>query len=777
MSTPGGTGFEYRDDSVIGRVSIDVPQEGLTTLAQIGAEADKLRTTLEMMARAEGDFVRYLQELPAIQAEVNKAQNEYEQSLTRTIERQRDLENSGVRGNTTVQYGADNFGGATSGMGRGRDSDASPSEARRQSQDNAASQRRGYVDLDDPRHPHNRGDSDSHWSDPPSSDRNNSAPPTPEPADPDGEPGDPTPRGRRVSWQNATRLGLDSANDLLGATRPGSPDHSGLGAASRIAGRLGSLAGGGRGGPPVPPVPGPGGGPPVPPGGGAGGGALGTIATRAGIAGAVLAGGLAINKGVQEGGEQWQQYKNAGMVQGGGAGEGMAYEMNARMMAMNPFLNTEQSRQIIQSALQNGYSGNEFDTVTGFMAENMKEMNMSVSDSMKLLKKNVQEGGQSIEGLGMQLGTLKSLAAGGARSFDDLKQEFGANTSALVDAGVDGGVAGEMTMNASQIFKDNQALKDISGSLLNGAIGSDVANMMIGSEMGVSGVMPSAMPDYLSQQGEGKYLEGIFKVALKFAKQAQNAPGVNKVDTFQALMARAGWNLNRNQAEQLMNQVLANPNLVADGAATVAADVAKVDKVEGPGIGSMILNGPDGGESSKQTGDWLRIAGSAINDTVGVLGSLVGLGEGSYDDTRDTYQEAQARRENRTADWKNNRVQDLVTQYGSGKIEVIREDGTVEDLDQKNEDQIKSLGEEKSKVRIKGQSGGGQTLSKTFMGLEGTDSKLDGSNNTVSGELKVTIDQNGRASAPGTVPLTQNQQQSNQGYSRTTPNNPPPGDK
>ena len=125
-----------------------------------------------------------------------------------------------------------------------------------------------------------------------------------------------------------------------------------------------------------------------------------------------------------------RQYKNLGGVQGGGIAEGVGYEAEARIMAMNPFLTLEQSRQVMQAGLKGGYSGKNLDTVTQFLTENLKEMNLSVADSMELVHTNVDKGKMSAEELGESLRSIKEMG----------KPEYGQKSKHVAHRGVQTGL-------------------------------------------------------------------------------------------------------------------------------------------------------------------------------------------------------------------------------------------------------------------------------------------------------------------------------------------------
>lgn len=94
------------------------------------------------------------------------------------------------------------------------------------------------------------------------------------------------------------------------------------------------------------------------------GGGVGLASRAIPVAGAALA----AYQGIQAGGEQIQELASIGNIQGEGAMGGLAFQANVQAMAMNPFINTEQARTIMMTALRDGYTGKEFDTLTDFMA-------------------------------------------------------------------------------------------------------------------------------------------------------------------------------------------------------------------------------------------------------------------------------------------------------------------------------------------------------------------------------------------------------------------------
>ena len=197
-------------------------------------------------------------------------------------------------------------------------------------------------------------------------------------------------------------------------------------------------------------------------------GRIAPLMRGAGIVGGVVAGGAAIGAGVQKAGSTYQDIRGEGLQQGGGFAEGAAFEAQIRTMAMNPFLSTEQSRRIMQSALQTGYTGKEFDTMTEFMAENLKQMNIDVAQSTQLLQNNVLRGGQSMESVQAQLSQNTAMAANVNMSQSQINDAYMQLSNQFIQGGMGGQQAGELAQLYSTTFANNPVLRDSGANLLAG---------------------------------------------------------------------------------------------------------------------------------------------------------------------------------------------------------------------------------------------------------------------------------------------------------------------
>ena len=297
-------------------------------------------------------------------------------------------------------------------------------------------------------------------------------------------------------------------------------------------------------------------------------GALAPLAKGLGVAGAGIAGVAAINAGIQKTGEWAHDMQGYGVQMGGGFSEGLAFETQIRTMAMNPFISTEQSRQIMQQALQSGYTGKEMDTVTEFMAENLKSMNMQAAESMKMLQKNVILGGQDIESLQAQLSGNVALAREGNLSTNDINQQFSQISGQGVDAGAGGAEAGMYAQNLIASVKSDPVLSEAGATdLASSAFTSNAMQREIARESGVVGeVLTEHVPSYLMSQEGGsanlaKNQRDVIKrvlmpIAVKYARPGATARDKSTATRqAQNQLRRLGINWDTNQTANVLASI------------------------------------------------------------------------------------------------------------------------------------------------------------------------------------------------------------------------------
>lgn len=514
MTTPPGGQFNYSEDTVVARVSVDLPSGSADAFSRLGVESEKLATNLQAVARAQGDYVAYLRELPQIQQAVNSAQHEYEMSLARTADHAERIARAGGMvqtanglggvGATTPgglilphQYGGGGaaygyglggmaaptfvnpFGiGGSGGVGMGIGNAAAvtnPAAGATNPGSVAATAAHvaAVIAMMNPSMIANMQAQRGHTGDA-ARDSDVAAPPQPS-DDEDLDPDEILPprqsRSERMARASMyANQGVGLANDILGEMGAGGQG-SMMRGATRAATRLGMLQSAGLLGRGL--------------GAGAGGAGAGGAAGAAGAVGSAIAplavGAAALGAGVatyglvQRGGQVVQSLKNVGNMYDQGISGGIEHEMQVRFMAMSPFLSTEQSRQVIMGAMSSGYSGGKtFDTVTKFMTDNLKDMSIGVNESMELMRTNVQRGGQSIESLSNQLYGLKEIAGqdGSMVSTQQLSRNYGQVANSLVSMGASGNIVGEVSSIVGSLGIKDKALNEALVSSMAASVNS-----------------------------------------------------------------------------------------------------------------------------------------------------------------------------------------------------------------------------------------------------------------------------------------------------------------
>ena len=462
------------------------------------------------------------------------------------------------------------------------------------------------------------------------------------------------------------------------------------------------------------------------PDGGEGDGGFGMpkgLGTIGGIGGAL--GGLYLaNKAFQNAGEQIQRYKNLGGERGGGAVEGVGYEAQAQAMALNPFLTLEQSRSIMQSALRSGYSGKEFDTLTGFMADNLKNMNMQATDSMKLFNDTVVGGKQSIESLKQQMKDIHDLSATGRVG----QTEKIAQNVAAADLTGEMGFEGEGQRNVMNMMTEGFAEDPVLAHIAPGAIGQAMQNpqfmLMVGQQAGIAGVLPEEIPEALDEKGPNAASNAITGLLRNMAQQAHNsAPGseLRAVSLFQMRLKMYGMPLQRREAKEMYRFLMSgkDPSQVAEDRRASAR--GRQTMGESTGFGDVV------GE--------FEHAGAALGD----------LAQGDYGGAWNNFKALFSGGDDE----------------GGGDVNgSYQAEGTEAPVTRGSS--------------AYGPSGRPPARLPTTAGQAGGNISTSGQ---VNGQLIVTVDQQGRVSAPQTVRLSGNQTAVNAGYGGATLNNPAPGDQ
>lgn len=753
MTTGGGAEFSHGEDFVAARLSIDIPTDGIASLRELTQEMDRWRVAADASGRSGDSFVGYLKQSAEMAERAAEA-------MERLSAAQQGVGGGG--GNGVPQRYADPFTGAEAGTGQGRSGGGGAAEAAAQIDEFRQGDPRGYLAQQAARgnlRPSDIPVSHSATDVQAAADRvhereqqnirrqqENPAATKAIPGFGGGE------GGSGGTWGNL-------AQQMLNETGGGGGGYGGAGMAGMAGKALrGSAAALG----------------------GLQGGALGSLLKGGGIAGAALAGYGAL----QMGGEEYQKYKNMGLIRGGGAAEGFGQDMSARIMAMNPFLSNDQSRQIIQAGLSEGYQGQAFETVTEFMKKNFLDMNISIGDSMKMLRTNVNEGGQSITGLATDLAILKDLSKDGAMTTPERVANYASTSEALIKAGgVSGPEAGKTARIMGDIWSDSQVLKGKAGDII-GQLGSSPSGQM--AAYALSGMTPptGALPGTYFGRDDARDRQATMGLIKKVAAMAQQSSGgdvKNGALLFWRMMkSTAGVDLDRAQAEQMYQRAISGQDPLGASEQQDKAEVAKQVAVQERGTLSQMGGG---------------LLSGAAGVGMGMLGAVKFLGQsfGDWmsDDPRKSLGEdwgayrnnlaSHAAAADRAGARYSMPVFDQITkEFGPDGFDIVDASGKAQKLQLNSQKQMEQLSKGDLKFRPKG---GSTTYSLSdAVGVTKEDLMSMGPSR-VEGTLRVEMDPSTQQAAqqaglriPQTIKLTPHEQQANMAYGDARPNNAPPGE-
>jgi len=721
-------GFEVGADSVVAKLSVDVPAGSAETLHEINTQAEQLRVNLESVSRSTQSYLDYLREMPQLTEQAAQAQRNLITQLERTSYIQHEmggLANVGAgpaQGATPYSTAApagyrDPFQGMTAGMRSGANQNvagATSAMEQMMRQDprmyaNMLAQRGinpAQVGMLGTAASPSGGGGAGQGAGTPSSmspqvtqaSRDSSSPPDPNQSgqsmksEPQTDAAPPT--SDSPAWQQAKQQLQNMGRSVMNENKTRGGSLLGVGA-SMAGGYLANRFGGGGGG-----------------GGGGDGTGLGEPGEEGGggmprwLKGAGI-GALALgaNKMFQGGGEQIQKYRNLGAETGGGAIEGAGYEMQARTLALNPFLTLEQSRSIMQQGLRSGYTGKEFETVTHMMAENLKDMNMSASDSMQLFTNSVTIGGQSVKDFEQQMKDLKAYSATGyVRGEEKIAQNI--ETSTLTaNLGYTGAAAQNLNRTMTEGYATNPILAKAMPGALGGAEQNDVFLAEQAKAAGIGGALPMEVAFKLNDNPElaGKSQTQVIKSMAQRAFNSSGGDEAKGAALFGYLLKQMGMEMTPNEYRELYRDTLSGGDAYQRGKQR-EADARK----PGPGIASRI--------------------GGAVGGVVNRAKQLFGIGGGER-------MEDQSSNENMGNAPRVDPNNNAFTSQGQPRPSIPN---TVAEA-QSSRPQITTKGE-------------------------------------VTGEVRIVVDQQGRVSAPQKVQLSGSQTAVNHGYGGGTLNNAPPGD-
>ena len=836
MTTPGGDFGVQGDDTVAARISVDVPDEALSQLSQLAKQAADLRTNMQATAKASADYGEYLRQLPELLRTVNDANEQFLGAAARTMEtgvnapagqgrhdaqststlwaagsgqseadsRLAQLREQNPRqyANLAAQQAIDQAGVRSVEERVVYEGGESSEERAAAVLAPAAPRRRPRQDGDGNRRPPNRGSgSPGGGSGGGSGPANRNTPGRGGGEGPRGGGGDDfdwleyaqrfqrsttgflgtvyreTAQGGRSGLLDIAQLGVGGVTGVTQrfqsqaeqraaqaqaeademARRAADPNDSvgaadaaaAAAAAARLRDRATSLGGAAKFG-----------------------------VRAAGVAGLAVGAGMA----VQQGGQWYQQHAAMGMQRGGGFSEGIAFEAQVRTMAMNPFISLEQSRKIMQTALSEGYTGKEFDTVTQFMAENLQKMNVDVATSVRALREQVEKGGQSLQSVQTDIMTAQQLSADpdARRTAGQFVESYQRGTELGVGQGIGGQDSGQYGITTAGSFSDNPVLAPVaSEQLQNSAYNNPITQAYIADKMGIEGPLSGVMAEALSREGGADevyrlQLEQWAEYAQPYVQQLANATTEGQrreaVLGFQATLRGLDVNLDEAQARAALDEIMGEGGVgaEADRNREARTEAATGGPVEDPGEGYRAKQG---------LGVWGEIAQGSFGGLLKGAGSLLGIdsleakGTEIADHSREQMAEKWALQQ---AEGLNPRIRALIDREGyAGDIKVKSAEGeemTLLDAT-RNKNVVDQLVSGSAQIQVPGgEFGTLENLSAQEAGLG-----AGGREQTTLVDLTDRAAEYLRITNPTGDPRNQNQRSADSGEDGASRNDPPAG--
>lgn len=245
----------------------------------------------------------------------------------------------------------------------------------------------------------------------------------------------------------------------------------------------------------------------------------GRLVSRAAIpVGAAMMGYNAWQEGIFGigGAQAAQEYRGLTGDMDTGWGTAAQYDIQARTMAISPFLNREQSQQIMRTAMQEGYRGEQFEEAVDFAAENFKRFNMDFAESMDIYRVNIRMAGESTEETATTLENLSQVAADTNVSVDVLRQNFASASEAFAAMGA-GTMTNELSTELTGMFAGNEMLADIDPT---GLLNSTLVQQHVSDRLGTNINMLPATIARMVESGQGEALRGIITGAGGAAQAA-----------------------------------------------------------------------------------------------------------------------------------------------------------------------------------------------------------------------------------------------------------------
>lgn len=791
MTTPGTGGFDYTDDSVIARVAFDIPASAVTDISQITQVMGAMRTQLEAVARAQEDWIGYLQQVPAIAERANQAFRDQITLMERMSYLQSEVGQAGVGGGGGGGGAGGGIGGGPSGGfggggqagggGAAQYSTAAPSGYQPHWGNNEPGMGTGTNINAAMANMAKIGEGDRTIGEmaagrgiavnpailgtvggaiagvlgqdvgaangttinqgatnpqPTQAGRNAAQPPN---AAAGGTPaGSPNPNqpnaGNNLFGRLLSVLGNENVVNGVGRVGQiiqGLPNViQGLpGTISGILNGTGA-AGGGSGGS------GSGGGAGTGSGTGAGGfrgmalnaaKAFGEMKTPAKI-GLGLGGAAAAFNMTQDIGERITRLEALGSQEGGDWTTGLKEDFNARFQALDPFINTDQARKAISMPMMAGFQGESRDQLRDELITNFKELGISFADSMKmavtdlrgveLTDENMLKSRTSRDGA---INVLKEMAGDGGNTMalEQRAQQMEEMKAILNSLGVDQQSAERSAIATQAGFDDSMALRGEGARITGQTASSPTLMSVVGNKYGLGGILPEAMPAALADMGIDMD-EARDEAAAWVAQQVSGLqPEYNRIAAFMRLMGEQGVELDYPQAKDLYKKVTGGKDKMPSQVGNKRA--------------------AELGQKNKQT-NW--------NPITGIADTLMPLVQGL----------------NPFSDQK---LADVPKDMIDGFLGYHKPSENARRV----EENFQQAGRIPGEFAPSGQKP--RALPQSMRDAAPTSITTQGQ---VQGEVRITVDQQGRVTAPPTISLTGTQRAVNAGVGSATLNNAPPGE-
>lgn len=795
--------MEHGDDYVAARLSIEIPSEGLSGVREITEGVDRFRTAMEAATRAEADMTRYVTEMGEATRKASEYHSNLVDQMTKIISLQPHLQGGGsyfpgVPGGAYQQP----FEGQTHGVGpiTPGSRPPSPSDVVYQLQGAAsggAAGQHGLINMAASRgvagpmvnlSPDSVGQLANSIAEREHAgrvqDHETGSGKNPRGGSGTGEGGggrkpvDPFDQAEKRIQQGSNVAG--SVLNEIGA--PQGVGFARLGAAGLDAmrKRFASKGAGDKG---------EGGENSESEDADGGSGGLSGIAKGLGIFGSLLTAGAAIYDTVQSGGQMVQGWRNMAEARGGAGGEGAQLALKAREDASSPYVTTDQARQVNQALVTEGYSdssgnamGQNGQAAHDFMMRNLTDNNMTVAQSVQMLRLAADGTKISITELSNNLNALKEVSKNGgplSQSLDDMRQEMVSRASSLSAQGVSPEAALQQGFNSAIAFNGDPELQGTMSSMVPTATGTMMQRLHGGPGGGpLPNIPPGLTPDEMQRYIDNNYPDQ----SPMYQDLAQKAKYFKKVGRDQNGKDDTPTNPNgRDRALGLFKHYIQQAYPSSDVAKDEQKIIALYMKFAWEGVTPQQVV-----DDNKRTKDDATLPQRQVGDRgSGYGGAPTSGGTGGRG----------------PATYGSGAIDNMLQAYGGNEknIEVLDTDGGVTSLDVTNKKQMEDLADGKLKWRHKGDKGRGITIEDTPGGINKDFSTDDPSNpngmggdgtnpdnkNGTSGKAgvsgTVTIDLSDQAKqlfklGQNPVPLTPNGMAANSGQGQAQKNNPPAGD-